>query len=161
IDRTEVTNAAWRRCVAAGRCPPSRTSDADARFAGDTLPVASITQPEAARYCAWVGGRLPTEDEWEKAARGEGHRRRAWARWDHSRLGTHGRPPMRPDPSDGFRWAAPVASFPDGASPYGVLDMAGNVWEWTSSAPTLHDFEALGVGSADPSTFRIIRGGSW
>lgn len=161
IDRTEVTNAAWRACVAAGRCVPSRIADSDPRLAADTLPVAGVSALEAAAYCDWVGGRLPTEEEWEKAARGDSPRRFPWGRFYHARLGNHGRPPMRPDLADGHRWAAPVGSFPDGASPYGVLDMAGNVYEWTASSASHADFEALGVSGQDPSPYRVLRGGSW
>ena len=67
-----------------------------------------------------------------------------------------GRPPGRPDPADGFLHAAPVGSFPDGASPYGVLDLAGNVWEWTADAPRPDEVPGL-----DASARRIARGGSW
>jgi formylglycine-generating enzyme required for sulfatase activity len=161
VDRTEVTNAAWRRCVAAGRCAPPRYADDDVRFAQDALPVASITSAEAEAYCTFAGGRLPTEEEWEKAARGDSRRRFPWGRFYHPRLANHGRPPRRPDPGDGHRWASPVGSYPDGASPYGALDMAGNVWEWTSSAPSPLDFEVLGHAGADPTTHRVLRGGSW
>lgn len=161
IDRTEVTQAAWHRCVLAGRCVPPRVDADDPRLAGDTLPVAGVRADEAEGYCAFAGGRLPTEEEWEKAARGDGSRRFPWGRSYHARLANHGRPPLRPDPSDGFLHAAPVGSFPDGASPYGALDMAGNAMEWTASAPSPADFEALGLAHADPSAFRIVRGGSW
>lgn len=161
IDRTEVTNAAWRRCMAAGRCVPSRTAADDPRTSGDALPVAGVTLAEAAAYCEYAGGRLPTEEEWEKAARGDSTRRFPWGRHYHARLANHGRPPLRPDATDGFRWAAPVGSFPDGASPYGVLDMAGNVYEWTSTAPSTRDFAALGFETQDPAPYRILRGGSW
>jgi sulfatase modifying factor 1 len=128
IDRTEVTHAAWRRCMAAGRCVPPRVAGDDPRLSADAMPVSGITLAEAADYCAHAGGRLPTEEEWEKAARGDSARRFPWGSHYHARLANHGRPPLRPDPGDGFRWAAPVGSFPDGASPYGVLDMAGNVY---------------------------------
>ncbi|AKF09631.1 formylglycine-generating enzyme family protein [Sandaracinus amylolyticus] len=161
IDRTEVTHAAYRRCVAAGRCAPPRIDEGDARVGGDTMPVAGITAGDAEAYCAFAGGRLPTEDEWEKAARGDTNRRFPWGRFYHARLANHGRPPLRPDVGDGFRWAAPVGSFPDGASPYGVLDMAGNVYEWTSSRPSEEDFDVLGVQDQDPTPYRILRGGSW
>lgn len=158
IDRTEVSQAAWRRCVVAGRCVPPRIDESVGR---DELPVAGITEEEAASYCAFAGGRLPAEAEWEKAARGDSLRRFPWGRLYHARLANHGRPPQRPDASDGYLHAAPVGSFPDGASPYGVLDMAGNVMEWTSSAPSARDFEALGHARADPGEYRIVRGGSW
>src|SRR5258706_16107315 len=99
------------------------------------MPVAAITIEEAQAYCRFAGGRLPTEDEWERAARGSVRNRFPWGRHYDPALANHGRAPLGPDPSDGFALAAPVGSFPAGASPYGLLDMAGNVWEWTSSAP--------------------------
>ena len=68
-----------------------------------------------------------------------------------------GRSPTGPDDGDGYALAAPVGSFPDGASPHGLQDMAGNVWEWTASAP---DPEDVGLG-ADAAVYRVIRGGSW
>lgn len=161
IDRTEVTNAAWRRCVADARCVPSRIDDGDLRLAAPELPVAGVSAAEAEAFCAWAGGRLPSEIEWEKAARGDGSRRFPWGRFYHARLANHGRPPLRPDPGDGFRWASPVGSFPDGASPYGLLDVAGNVHEWTASSPSATDFELLGYADQDPAPYRVLRGGSW
>jgi formylglycine-generating enzyme len=162
LDRTEVTHASWSRCVSAGRCAPPRLPASDARFTAPELPVAGVAAEEAEAYCRWVGGRLPTEQEWEKAARGVGGARRfPWGRSYHARLANHGRPPIRPDPGDGHRWAAPVGSYPDGASPYGVLDMAGNVYEWTASRPSPSDFEALGLEAQDPGAYRVLRGGSW
>lgn len=157
IDRTEVTHRAWRRCVAAGRCPPSRVRDDDARLAAPEMPVTGVTFEEAQRYCAWVGGRLPTEPEWERAARGGRGHRFPWGRLYNPRLANHGRSPTGPDDEDGYALAAPVGSFPDGASPHGLLDMAGNAWEWTASAPADDD---VGLGS-DASVYRVVRGGSW
>ena len=157
IDRTEVTHRAWRRCVAAGRCPPSRISDEDPRLAAADMPVTGITADEAAGYCAWVGGRLPTEAEWERAARGDRRHRFPWGRLYNSQLANHGRSPTGPDAEDGFALAAPVGSFPDGASADGVLDMAGNAWEWTASEPHSRD---VGPG-ANAAVYRVIRGGSW
>ncbi|MCA9606722.1 MAG: formylglycine-generating enzyme family protein [Myxococcales bacterium] len=157
IDRTEVTHARWRECVIRGRCPPARLRDDDARIADPRMPVAGVTWSEAAGFCAFAGGRLPTDDEWERAARGTSRNRFPWGRIYNDRLANHGRSPRGPDPIDGFRYAAPVGSFPDGASPYGLLDVAGNVWEWTASPPRDDD---LGPG-ADPQTYRTIRGGSW
>ena len=168
IDRTEVTNAAYRRCVAASSCSPSHIPDADARFALDAHPVVGVTHADAARYCAWAGGRLPTELEWEVAARGRGHPRRfPWGTLYNSAMANHGRIPFRADPVDGFRFTAPVGAIPEGASPYGLLDVAGNVWEWTASEPDARDllredgtprFEHFGVA---PEIVRVIRGGSW
>lgn len=157
IDRTEVTHAQWRRCVAAGRCPPSRISDQDVRLASPRMPVTGITWQEAATYCEVVGGRLPTEAEWERAARGHRRNRFPWGRLYNSGLANHGRSPHGPDASDGFALAAPVGSFPAGASPHGLLDAAGNAWEWTSSAPSAED---VGPG-VDARVHRVVRGGSW
>lgn len=157
IDRTEVTHRAWRRCVTRGRCPPSRVRDADERLAGPRMPVAGVTQTEARAYCRFVGGRLPTEAEWERAARGPSSNRFPWGRLYNSRMANHGRSPEGPDDEDGYALAAPVGSFPDGASPYGLLDVAGNVWEWTASPPREDD---VGPG-ADATVYRVIRGGSW
>jgi formylglycine-generating enzyme required for sulfatase activity len=157
IDRTEVTHGAWRRCVAAGRCPPSRIRDDDPRLAARDLPVTGVTWDEARAYCEFAGGRLPTEAEWERAARGDRRHRFPWGRLYNSSLANHGRSPTGPSAEDGHLLAAPVGSYPDGASPYGLLDMAGNAWEWTASTPRDDD---VGLG-ADRTVFRVVRGGSW
>lgn len=178
IDRTEVTNAAWRRCVAANRCPPTRINGASpgvARRVGlPAHPASGITWAEAQAYCEWVGGRLPTEAEWERAGRGHDDRRFPWGNHYNPRLANHGQPghhgalsvvlPGRPDGADGFRYAAPVGSFPSAASPFGLVDMAGNVWEWTADG---YDPEAyVDSPRVDPrgprqQGLRVVRGGSW
>ncbi len=158
LDRTEVTNAAYLRCVLAGRCAPSDLADSVPVLAEPDHPVVGVRWSDAVDYCAFVGGRLPEEPEWEKAARGDDPERRfPWGRVYQSRLSNHGRSPLRTDPLDGFLMSAPVGSFPGGASPYGVLDLAGNVWEWTRETPAL-PFELM---DADLSAFRVIRGGSY
>lgn len=101
-------------------------------------PVVQVSARDAAAYCAWKGLRLPSETEWEFAARGNDGRRYPWG---NSRPGAvvnrranFGTVPCcAPDAADGFERTAPVGRFPGGASPFGLLDMAGNVWEWTSS----------------------------
>jgi len=167
LDRTEVTHAAYDRCVHANLCAPPRTSDADPRVHGPRLPVTGVTHAEASRYCAFVGGRLPSEAEWERAARGRdlaGSRRFPWGRTYNDRLSNHGRGGGRPDGVDGFRYAAPVGSYPDGQSPEGLLDLAGNVWEWTDDRFE-EGYYADGprVDPRGPRSggFRILRGGSW
>lgn len=164
IDRTEVSQQAYRRCVFAGVCPPSASSPDDGRVAGAEYPVVGVAFQEAARYCEYVGGRLPTESEWERAARGRGRARRyPWGALFNDRLANHGRD-GRPEAIDGHRYAAPVDSFPEGASPDGLVNMAGNVWEWTSDR---FELRAYGTGpSVDPTGpryggERIVRGGSW
>jgi formylglycine-generating enzyme required for sulfatase activity len=122
INRTEVTQAAYRRCVDANRCAPPGAGFTPARTPRHA--VTNVTWSEARAYCAFRGARLPTEAEWEKAARGPRGRTFPWgdtpptcAIADYARC-------RRP--------RSPVASFPEGASPYGVLDMAGGVDEWVA-----------------------------
>jgi formylglycine-generating enzyme required for sulfatase activity len=142
IDRTEVTVAAYATCVRQGGCRPSPEPGLDEDR--PTLPVERATWSEAATFCRWRGGRLPSEAEWEKAARGFGRRQWPWGpEWQEGRA-NHGRSPrLGPtgavsgaedtlDDADAFAGRAPVGSFAAGASPLGVLDLAGNVWEWTS-----------------------------
>jgi formylglycine-generating enzyme required for sulfatase activity len=104
----------------------------------DRHPVVQVSANDAAAFCAWYGLRLPTDPEWEFAARGTDGRRYPWGD-DPPEQGGLGRANFgtvaccAADPSDGYRETAPVGSFPAGASPFGLLDMAGNVWEWTAS----------------------------
>jgi formylglycine-generating enzyme len=174
IDRSEVTVAAYAACVRERACRPGP----EVVLAGaPDLPVEKVTWLEAATYCRWKGGRLPTEAEWEKAARGPGRRIWPWGshwldrRANHGRaerLGPSGGVPTAADdtldPSDGFAGRAPAGSFPAGASPYGVLDMAGNVWEWTSSYFAREPPHA--AARFDPrgpvhASERTVRGGSY
>jgi formylglycine-generating enzyme required for sulfatase activity len=121
LARTPVTNAQYERFVAEAEAPAPPHWPAPANH-----PVTFVDWHEAAAFCAWAGGRLPTEAEWEKAARGTDGRIYPWGdEEDESRAAVgagikHGS-------------TSPVGSHLDGASPYGLLDMAGNVWEWTST----------------------------
>jgi formylglycine-generating enzyme required for sulfatase activity len=145
IDRTEVTRGMYARCVAAHRCAPLSVD----LSSEPELPVTGVTWHEARAYCAFAGGRLPSENEWEKAARGSDGREFPWgnevdckrANWGNfeNEGPCAGRAPGKP---------VPVGSYPQGASPFGVLDMAGNVWEWVADK---YD--------RDPSR-RVVRGGS-
>ncbi len=149
IDRTEVTRGRYGRCVATRKCaklPMDLLMEPD-------LPVTNVTWHEARAYCAFAGGRLPTEWEWEKAARGTDGREYPWgdvadcsrANWGNfeGEGPCAGENPGRP---------VAVGRHPTGASPYGVLDLGGNVWEWVQDAYDADD------DTGDRR--RVVRGGS-
>ena len=168
MDRTEVTVAAYDACVTAGVCAPPLDAPGTPHTGAANLPVTGVRWNDAATYCAWTHGRLPTEAEWERAARGRDARPFPWgwiadgARCNHGAIG----PTCRDDGDDGFALAAPVGSFPAGASPEGVLDLAGNVLEWVADRAS-----ADGVGYAPDRVAaprgpavgaeRRVRGGAW
>jgi eukaryotic-like serine/threonine-protein kinase len=162
VDQTEVTTGMYALCEAAGACkrPLRKSSNViDLYYVSERTsgyPVIFIAWQDAVDYCAWAGRRLPTEAEWEKAARSEDGRTFPWGitspdttllNFDHN-------------------FADPVATgnYPLGASPYGALDMAGNVMEWVA------DWYDEGYYSVSPlmdpqgpetGAYRSIRGGSW
>ena len=170
LDRTEVTQAHYRRCIEAGACAalPATTPY------HPTHPVVAVTWHEAAAYCAWAGGRLPTEAEWEYAARSVERYRYPWGD-DKSLVGPAGVRLNFCDVNcteswaddavdDGYATTAPVGSFPAGMSWCGAFDLAGNVWEW------VHDWysetyyaESRSRNPTGPSSgaYRVLRGGSW
>ncbi len=136
LDKTEVTNEAYMECVHAKVCRMYRTDAAvkfhagpDSEFRHPKQPVSAVSWQDAVTYCKWRGKRLPTEAEWEHAARGNDGRKYPWGNTppDHTRGCYSGGPP----PCAGT--TAPVGSYPAGAGPYGHLDLAGNVWEWTAT----------------------------
>ncbi|MBV7339092.1 formylglycine-generating enzyme family protein [Chloroflexi bacterium TSY] len=141
ITATEITNAMYNRCVAAGVCGQAGRSVADDNIRynkelfNDDHPVVGVNWWDAQTFCQWVGGRLPTEFEWEKTARGNTNRRYPWG--DQFEFGVANLHTGVP---------SPVGSYPMSASPYGVMDMAGGVFEWTASASDAQ---------------YIVRGGSW
>jgi formylglycine-generating enzyme required for sulfatase activity len=122
IDRTEVTQGAYAACVKVGACsPPEANYEPGSRAA---YPVTNVTWVQARGYCQWAGKRLPTEAEWEKAARGTDSRRYPW--------GSSGPSCSLVNYEACGGVLRPAGSLPDGASPYGALDMAGNVEEWVN-----------------------------
>jgi formylglycine-generating enzyme required for sulfatase activity len=173
IDRTEVTVGAYRACVRQGACEGMPLVEARRAQHGEEHPVEAVTWYEAVAYCRWRGGRLASEAEWEKAARGPLGPTWPWGdRWDGARA-NHGRRERLTDEGaegggldarDGHEGSAPVGSFPGGASPYGVMDMAGNVWEWTDGLYA-RDPPQASASFAPPGptagTDRVLRGGSY
>jgi sulfatase modifying factor 1 len=172
MDRTEVTVGAYARCVSAGACaPPDLTAEA-ARAARPDFPVTRVRWEDAGAYCRWAGGRLPTEAEWEYAAAGSEGREFPWGRFYNPHLSNHGAlADDETDASDGFTGVAPVGSFPDGATPLGLLDVAGNVSEWVADVLELDPATDLprpydGGPQVNPPAktggpFHVIRGGSF
>jgi formylglycine-generating enzyme required for sulfatase activity len=172
IDQTEVTNAHYRRCVDAGACrAPTMCSWGEPTYedaAKADHPVLCVSWRDADVYCAWAGGRLPTEAEWEYAARGPDSALYPWGEeFDGTRLNScdancpHEGQRVA-DYDDGYARTAPVGTYPAGASWCGALDLAGNVWEWVAdwhgSYPLVKQTNPTGP---DSGTERLIRGGSW
>jgi formylglycine-generating enzyme required for sulfatase activity len=175
ISKKEITNAQYQQCVASGSCsPPHIDNDNDSDFQNENLssfsggnqPVVGVSWQDANNYCQWIGARLPTEAEWEKAARSTDGRYFPWGNsFDSSRANScDANCPFEKYKvaanNDGFARTAPVGSFPNGASHYGVMDMAGNVFEWVA------DWYGAYPGSAQQSEFfgqkyRVLRGGGW
>jgi formylglycine-generating enzyme required for sulfatase activity/serine/threonine protein kinase len=194
IDRTEVTAAAYAACVETGACtgvwsendwPDIGKSDhatfdplCNARSASSrgSHPANCVSFGQARDFCASAGSRLPSEAEWELAARGTDGRRYPWgdAEPTSARLNACGAEcvawgrkhgvdlaGMYKD-DDGWPATAPVGSFPAGASPYGALDMTGNVWEWVEDRYGPYDAaESHAPVGPDTGDERVLRGGAW
>jgi len=153
IDRTEVTFRQYDRCVSEGYC---RVPTVAGRVKDKRLPVTGVNWFDAMDYCKWAGKRLPTEAEWEKAARGTDGRNYPWGEKPDCTLAN-------------FRECEighplPVGTYPGGASPCGALDMAGNVWEWVADWYDPRYYKTS--PRTDPrgpaaGKYRVVRGGSW
>lgn len=180
IGRTEVTNAQYLAFVrATGHRAPDHWKGGEAPSGLDRFPVVGVNWEDAHAYCGWAGGRLPSELEWEKAARGAEGRVFPWGdQWDNKRcrnfelitgkkyawgtdwisdLGSWSHDPVREGP-------AAVGAYGAGASPYGCLDMAGNVTEWCADWYEEKAYQRYAKGDLKPpgrGTERVLRGGSW
>ena len=164
LDRTEVTVERYRTCVANGVCSELPYALGGARFDAPDLPAVLVTWFEARRFCEWAGGRLPTEAEWEHAARGDDRRAYPWGNVYNAFLANHGRLAWdNLDASDGFLEIAPVGSFPDGATAAGAVDMAGNVEEWVADwyAPSYAGLSVMNPRGPTSGDERVVRGGSY
>lgn len=162
MDTYEVTNAQYKTCVDEGDCKEPDSSESftrssyyeDSQF--DNYPVIYVEWNQAKAYCEWRGARLPTEAEWEKAARGTAGRIYPWgnANPSNSLLNYNGN----------MRDTTEVGSYESGKSPYGMYDMPGNVWEWVNDwygENYYQDSPAENPKGPLSGSDRVVRGGGW
>lgn len=153
LDRTEVTNRDYAACVSAGKCrAPAKAGDGrghfgpDEAFRGPEQPVSSISWDDARAYCAFLGKRLPTEAEFERAARGDDQRTYPWG---------NEAPSAERAVFAGTR-TSNVGTHPAGAGPYGHLDLAGNVWEWLEDLYDPYAYRRAGADHGVPGSCQEI-----
>jgi serine/threonine-protein kinase len=163
IDRTEVTNRSYGAfCAATGRAIPSHWTKRDRDSSGAIVktyapaiadhPVCLVSWKDAKAYAEWARKRLPTEAEWEKAARGDDGRTFPWGESSQVKVR------VLVEPDEAYP-TAHAGSHPQDKSPYGVLDMAGNVSEWVEDL--LAAYPGAPPATSAPSGRRVIRGGCW
>ncbi len=160
IDQNEVTNAQYRKCVDAGWCTLPICDYGESTYPEETLedhPVGCVNWYEASIYCEWIGGQLPTEAQWEKAARGIDAREYPWGNDFNEQLCNSS--------ESAINGSTPAGQYsPEGDSPFGLADVSGNVWEWVM------DWYDISYYASSPSANptgpeagenRAARGGSW
>ncbi|HEX5659027.1 MAG TPA: SUMF1/EgtB/PvdO family nonheme iron enzyme [Polyangiales bacterium] len=170
IDRREVSQAEHSRCTQAGECDPPAFVSEHPGLAAPELPAIGLTHAQAEALCRFRGGRLPTEAEWEGAVRGDSARRFPWGSFYNPGLANHGAPASAVDiqvgdgaEEDGFAHLAPIWAFATARGPHGLVQAAGNAWEWTADSfagvraqpPGVDPVVALDNGE------RVVRGGSF
>ena len=160
IDRYEVTVAHYAKFLESEDSEPPFLWQEARRGHNDEKPVLGVDWHDAAAYCRWVGKRLSTEAEWEKAARGPDGRIYPWGNdpptHDHANFGH--------EKTKGYAALATVGSFEMGKSPYGVYDLAGNIWEWVADRYDEHYYQhSPEQNPRGPTTgpLRALRGGAW
>ena len=172
IDKTEVTNAMYAKCVKEGSCkkPANTSSETHPSYYGnsefDNYPVIYVDWSMSNTYCSWAGRRLPTEAEWEKAARGT---KASTYPWGNTLDGTAlnfcdvncAYDWANKSFNDSFADVSPVGNYPSGQSVYGALDLAGNVWEWVNDWYDVYPGSELSISSEFKQKYRVLRGGSW
>ena len=162
IDRYEVTNHQYGEFVAATghrkAGPPSRYAKNISKMRGPNQPVVYVSWDDAHAYCGWKGKRLPTEAEWEKAMRGADGRLWPWGNIEQAKGANWARV------SDGYEATAPVGTFVTDASPYGVMDGAGNIMEWVEDwyvEGYYQESADRNPPSPDHGVYRVLRGGAY
>lgn len=158
IAQTAITNAMYKKCFDAGGCPKHTRQQLDPHYYDPDFaehPVVFVNWDFAVQYCEWSGGRLPSEAEWEKAARGMDQREYPW--------GNNAPNPEQANVGNYHDTTVKVGSFPQGASPYGVLDMGSNVREWVDDWYKDNYQGDVNNNPSGPETGdkRVVRGASW
>ena len=153
IDRYEVTNAEYEKFTyGTKREEPYHWPNGKIPRGKKNHPVIYVSWHDASEYCKWRGKRLPTEQEWEKSARGDSGNIYPWGNTWATNKSNH--------PYKGSTGTEPVGSYPNGKSPYGLYDMSGNVWEWVDSFYLPHPGNNINRGEYGMDK-RVLKGGSW